>query len=329
MGAPPIHYGIKLTTWALTLPFLPMRVEDVHMFLLPALTFCLLLYHFAPQKVYVPLTNGNIFVIATNLLITGASAALFLHVARDHMKPADSFYDIPPVQLLLIPFWILADEIWFFHAHRFAHRKEVYSWCHKWHHLFKVTSAWTSFYAHPLDHLVCVIWGALTTPLLTCLYLPGGVSAPVVVLFMWGGIVTFIGSHHTVKGKGGQAVAGDHLEHHQKFNVNFGNFGHFDKDRLGLTCGDSVETVPRAVGEGWSEAEKPDLFMVDGLHTYGHALADTINACALSRGGATVAVDDCDHREFRLAWTEAVKRGVVEPLHESMCWEKLCLGRCL
>jgi hypothetical protein len=35
MGAPPIHYGIKLTTWALTLPFLPMRVEDVHMFLLP------------------------------------------------------------------------------------------------------------------------------------------------------------------------------------------------------------------------------------------------------------------------------------------------------
>jgi hypothetical protein len=75
--------------------------------------------------VYVPLTNGNIFVIATNLLITGASAALFLHVARDHMKPADSFYDIPPVQLLLIPFWILADEIWFFHAHRFAHRKEV------------------------------------------------------------------------------------------------------------------------------------------------------------------------------------------------------------
>lgn len=224
-----------------------------------AFTFCLLFYHYAPQKVYVPLTWGNMLVIATNLLITGASAALFLHIARDYMKPCGSFYDIPPVQLLLIPFWILADEIWFFHAHRFCHRKEVYSWCHKvserdrfgpsshefaaaltlflsvcslyaqWHHLFKVTSAWTSFYAHPLDHLVCVIWGALTTPLLTCLYLPGGVSAPVVVLFMWGGIVTFIGSHHTVKGKGGQAVAGDHLEHHQKFNVNFGNFGHFDK----------------------------------------------------------------------------------------------------
>ena len=62
-----------------------------------------------------------------------------------------------------------------------------------------------------------------------CIYLPNGITAPVVTLFMHGAITTFTGSHHSVIGEKGHALGSDHLDHHLKFNVNFGNFGFFDK----------------------------------------------------------------------------------------------------
>lgn len=72
------------------------------------------------------------------------------------------------------------------------------------------------------------MWTALGPPLFQLRVLEIPVCAPVVTLWLFGAIITFTVSHHTVIGAGGHAEGSDHLEHHQKFNVNFGNFGYYD-----------------------------------------------------------------------------------------------------
>merc|ERR1711865_560431 len=230
------HSWAKLLTLLVAVPNLPLTVDAMLPFMLVGLLSTLLLHTVAPNKVVVPLKLRDWAVIAVNLGITGGSAVGFVHLIKDDIQEVDSLLSVDPKQLLYIPLWILSDEVLFFHLHRYAHQKGIYDcmWPgpgHKMHHKFKVTNAWTSFYAHPVDHLIDVTWAALLAPLIQITVLKHAVSVPVIVLFMFGAITSFVASHHTVIGQDDPEIAEGtpHLQHHTRFNVNFGNFGYFDQ----------------------------------------------------------------------------------------------------
>ena len=193
--------------------------------------FCLIIHHFAPRKVVVPIDLTDKMIISSNLFLTGLSASVFLRIANsyDGIYGVQSYLDVPPKELLYPLAWVTVEETSFFLIHRFLHQPGIYDKCHKMHHKFKTTSAWTSFYSHPLDQLFAILWTALGPPLLQVTLLSTPASAPVVTLWLFGAIITFTSTHHTVIGAGGHAEGTDHLEHHQKFNVNFGNFGFYDQ----------------------------------------------------------------------------------------------------
>ena len=231
------HSWAKLLTFLVALPNLPLDCRTAIPFM--AVGFCstLLLHALAPNKVIVPLSMSDWGVIATNISITAGSALVFVNIIRDDVQELNSLFEIDAKQLLYVPLWILIEEIIFFYVHRYFHSPGVYSriWPlgpgHKMHHKFKITSAWTSFYAHPVDHLFAVTWSALFPPLVQITILKHTVSIPVVTLYMFGAITTFIASHHTIIGQDDPEIAEGtpHLQHHTRFNVNFGNFGYFDK----------------------------------------------------------------------------------------------------
>ena len=107
------------------------------------------------------------------------------------------------------------------------------------------TSAWTSFYAHPVDHQFAVLGAALATPV-AMTYVGFQLTVPIVTLFMLGAIITFTASHHTVIGPiENRSYGSDHLTHHQKFTVNYGNFAYFDK-LAGTYVGEKFKTFKNA-----------------------------------------------------------------------------------
>ena len=170
-------------------------------------------------------------MISLNIFLTVGSFAFFIHLCGGGIAPVGSLCEIPPVQLLFVPLWTFADEVLFYNVHRLAHRRQIYNhplFAHKMHHKFKVTSGWTSFYAHPADMLVAIIWAGLAMPAMQMGWLKHEVAAPVVAVFVFGATVTFIASHHTAAGEAG-AEGMEHLQHHLRFNVNYGNFAIFDK----------------------------------------------------------------------------------------------------
>ncbi|GMH70610.1 hypothetical protein TrRE_jg10603 [Triparma retinervis] len=214
---------------------MPKTAEEMWPFMTIGIGFCLLLHHFMPNKFKATLTMNDRLVIWTNLFMTAAYAKVYIHYASltGHLVPVNSYTDIPPHEVLYVLLFILSDEVIFFLVHKWAHTKSVYgSWWygHKMHHKFLNTSAWTSFYANPVDHFLSVLTAALLLPMLM---MKNGIdiSVPTLTAFMFGAVTTFVGSHHCVvkeeKGKK-KAGGGDHLVHHQKFTVNYGNFGYFD-----------------------------------------------------------------------------------------------------
>lgn len=236
------HWG-KTLTYLLTLPWFPRTADRMLAFQAGGLLLCLALYHCMPNKApSSPATSArDKAFIAANLALTylfgkGVIAAA---AASGHLLPVDSLREVPPVQLLYFLAWVVCEEVLFFFMHRFAHTRAVYKsplYAHSMHHKFVTTSAWTSFYAHPCDHLLAVLGTALALPLAMMRW--GGVdcSVPVLNAFMFGAIITFTGSHHCVMGAvkagdlagRGKAVGSDHLTHHQRFVVNYGNFGLLD-----------------------------------------------------------------------------------------------------
>mmetsp|Transcript_20104 Transcript_20104/g.42085 ORF Transcript_20104/g.42085 Transcript_20104/m.42085 type:complete len:191 (+) Transcript_20104:1-573(+) len=184
--------------------------------------------------------------------MTAVSSKIYLDYATKtgHLVSVSSFTEIPPHEIVYFLLFILSDEVIFFFVHKWAHTKSVYgSWWygHKMHHKFLNTSAWTSFYANPVDHFLSVLTAALLLPMLM---MTNGIdiTVPTLTTFMFGAITTFVGSHHTIVGpKKGKSYGGDHLTHHQKFVVNYGNFGYFDF-LAGTYVGDKFDSWKKSVG---------------------------------------------------------------------------------
>ena len=60
-------------------------------------------------------------------------------------------------------------------------------------------------------------------------------------------------------------------------------------------------------GDGGRGGELFDYFFVDGYHTTEHALADLRNACAGSKVGGIVALDDCTQIDVAVAWRRGIR----------------------
>lgn len=173
-------------------------------------------------------TTADWIVITYNLVGSAAAASILLWLASPGLYDVSDFGAVPASEMLLPVLWAISDEVLFFVGHRVLHTPWLYERYHKMHHKFTTTSAWTSFYAHPLDHQF-VMWAAFVLPA-AMLGGPLGTqcSAATLALFMHGAATTFIGSHHCVDvatHDGGMRPFGtEHLIHHLRFRVNYGNF---------------------------------------------------------------------------------------------------------
>lgn len=225
------HFLPKYATLLIGVLFFPYTRAALVPFLNGVVGISLVLHALAPNKApsKPAVMTKDIGVMALNLFLTSLWTTLFVHAAWDYLDDVDCLASVPITQWLYPFAWIISDEVLFFFIHRFAHKPGVYAKCHKMHHKFKVTNAWTSFYSHPVDHSVAVIGAGLALPLLMTAGMGIRVAVPVVALFNGGAIVTFIASHHATKNESCKAVGTDHLIHHQQFTVNYGNFGYIDR----------------------------------------------------------------------------------------------------
>eukprot|EP00040_Diaphanoeca_grandis_P023126 m.125259 g.125259 ORF g.125259 m.125259 type:complete len:274 (-) comp29122_c0_seq2:164-985(-) len=234
-------------TLLLTLPFLPLSPQGVLPFSVLGIATCLLLHHVWPNRAVITLTAGNWLVIFSNFTLGYISIILCTLPGYRHIYPVTSLWEIPWYEWAFLLLWGLSDEIIFFHGHRFLHRPGLYERCHKWHHHFKITNVWTSWYSHPLDHQF-LVFCAMSLPS-AMLYNGIACSAPVFATWCHVGSCIFLASHHAVaielppkktddKGslkpddvEGSQKfmyIGSKHLLHHTGFNVNYGNFEFLD-----------------------------------------------------------------------------------------------------
>lgn len=225
------HSIPKIITFCLFLSNIPSQCENIIPFLFSSTTLCLIFHHYDSNKIQVSLSIKDKIVISTNIVVTYLSAFLFIERVKENLiVPYD--YHFYADQFMTVVRWILAEEFLFYHMHRLFHTKLFYNnplVGHKMHHKFKITSAWTSFYAHPVDNFLSVVGITLLTPYVQIMYLNHRIQLQTLVFFMFSGIVTFISSHHVVETRQRSTDGTDHLQHHKFFNCNFGNFGVFDK----------------------------------------------------------------------------------------------------
>jgi sterol desaturase/sphingolipid hydroxylase (fatty acid hydroxylase superfamily) len=194
---------------------------------------CLLLHSVWPHCVQLnPLTLAERSLVLLNIILAILFVGTSLWLCEESIDSVKHISSVPLVEVFWIPVWILSEELLFFTGHRFLHMPAVYGLMHKVHHKFKVTNAWMAFYSHPVDNLFMMS----TALLLPFLILQSGIriSAPVLALFFHVAVTPFIASHHATNdgaftSNGASRVfETQHLLHHTKFNVNYGNFWFLD-----------------------------------------------------------------------------------------------------
>ena len=215
---------VKVFTLLYTLSFAPERSVCIAPFLLAGVVAVCLLFHVDPRKVVIPVSKRDVACIGTNMLLSIGCVCLFVRSLHDRIRETETWRNSCTLRdCLPLVAWVVLHEVTFFGGHLFLHGPRVYRHVHKWHHKFSVTSGWTSFYAHPLD-MAFLVGAVLLGPCVTSTLCDIPLACNVLAAYLLGATATFVAGHHVTR-DGIDTIRGtDHLLHHQKFNVNYGNF---------------------------------------------------------------------------------------------------------
>ena len=208
-------------------PFIPSKLNNnIYYYQIINVIITFFIFNIYPNAIIIKLTNYDMMLIFFNICISFISYCVFINIIENSLYETTSIYDINPYEVFcMVPLWLLLGEFIFFSVHLLLHNANIYKYIHKVHHKFKITSSFTSFYAHPIDNL-SIIWIVLFPVMLTTYY---GyiISVTTISVFMSLVTTTFISSHSTFNINNNILGTG-HLLHHNKFNVNYGNFSIFD-----------------------------------------------------------------------------------------------------
>ncbi|XP_077976349.1 fatty acid hydroxylase domain-containing protein 2-like [Styela clava] len=132
--------------------------------------------------------------------------------------------------------FVAVEEILFYYVHRFLHVPEVYKRIHKMHHQWKAPCSMSTFYCHPVEHIISTVIPGLIGPIIF--------GSHILVAYIWFtvSVLNAVNAHsgyHLPVFQSSEA----HDYHHLKFNEMFGVLGILDrlhntdtKFRLSIQC---------------------------------------------------------------------------------------------
>ena len=144
--------------------------------------------------------------------------------SMDNNHDNDDIMSVPSLATFVVSMLvhIVCVEVWFYASHRFLHGTPwIYKHVHSLHHSYKAPSCLESVYVHPVEFVVQSFAVFLVGPLVT--------GAPLIVLWVWMGLVTFLQVHdHTGYWFPFLPRVLMHDYHHQAFNCCYGVLGSKD-----------------------------------------------------------------------------------------------------
>ncbi|KAK4063351.1 uncharacterized protein Triagg1_9502 [Trichoderma aggressivum f. europaeum] len=166
----------------------------------------------------------SILICTRNQTIVFALHAALLHASSVKNRPPSIRVDprFPPLQEFAshLALSVLAREVLFYTSHRIFHWRPLYKRFHKTHHKFTAPVAFSSQYAHPVEHLAANVLPILLPPLLLGSH----------ILTMWVFVAFQLIETSTVH-SGYDFFAGaarKHDRHHERFEVYYGGIGLLD-----------------------------------------------------------------------------------------------------
>ncbi|KAI9561411.1 hypothetical protein GHT06_012368 [Daphnia sinensis] len=91
-----------------------------------------------------------------NQFFVAVPFSIFGYYVLKYQGTSPPIRELPTFLRLIVTFAILIaiQEVVAYYTHRLFHHRLIYKWTHKWHHEWTAPIALSSYYNHPLDHLI-------------------------------------------------------------------------------------------------------------------------------------------------------------------------------